>query len=415
MRQRRRRPLQPSSFERVPLSTPAPHPLRCLSQRCFLVSKSNSSWALELGQIKKGRRRKDRTNSLFLFTHLDRPSPSHLKISLLQLLDLLPLSSSKKQKNVRDPLPPRHPRGPRRLGHRHRHAARPGLRRRPLGLARQVGHRLEPHARGGRGLWPPPPRPARPLALCPGRRHLVRRAVCALGLLGRDPEAVGPHHGGHHAPLPGPHQGRLVRGLLGRQPPDCQRVARPHDQAVEHHRRVQVHDRRARRPLGVGLVRAVLSGAGQPDHRVCRVGQARQGTVFFSFLFFSFLFFSKRGFSFSLAIVERFSFFLSSSSSSSSPFLSPPPLPPPRRFQLTHFFPLSQKPKTSLAFSRSGTSPTASSASTSSSTRATSPPSPSPPTARSAPREGRTASRACGTWPRASASTPSTRATPSRR
>jgi WD40 repeat protein len=41
----------------------------------------------------------------------------------------------------------------------------------------------------------------------------------------------------------------------------------------------------------VGVVRAVLAGAGQPDHRVRRLGQAGQGTFLWSFFFFSPLFF----------------------------------------------------------------------------------------------------------------------------
>ena len=57
------------------------------------------------------------------------------------------------------------------------------------------------------------------------------------------------------------------------------------------------------------------------------------------------MFFSKRGFSFSLAIVERFSFFLSSSSSTSSPFLSPPPPPAPPSLSTHPFLSLISKTK----------------------------------------------------------------------
>ena len=51
-----------------------------------------------------------------------------------------------------------------------------------------------------------------------GRGDQQRRAVCAVGVLGRHPAPVGPEHRQHDAPVRGAHQGRALRRVLGRQP-----------------------------------------------------------------------------------------------------------------------------------------------------------------------------------------------------
>lgn len=190
------------------------------SRRCPRIE--TSPCCVRIRQIAGGQRRMMLTSLLLTSRSFSLPSSISFHCSLFSS----PPHKKKRQQNVRDALAPRHPRGPRRLGHRHRDPARPRLGRRPLRVARQVRDRLEPDARGGRGLRPPAPRAARPLALCAGRRHLLRRPVRALGLLGRHAAALGPDHGRDDAPLPGAHQGRAVGGLLGRQQADRLGLAR---------------------------------------------------------------------------------------------------------------------------------------------------------------------------------------------
>ena len=180
------------------------------------------------------------------------------------------------RRHGRDAHAPRDPQGPPRLGHRDRDAARPQRRRDPVRLARQDRHRVEARPLGDQ-LRPGAQGAQGPLALCAGRRDLVRRPVRAVRLVGRHAAPVGPAAGHDDAPLRRPRQGRALGRVQRRQPPDRVGVARQDDQAVEHARRVQVHDRRARGPFGVGLVRALLADDVQPDHRQRRLGQARQG------------------------------------------------------------------------------------------------------------------------------------------
>ena len=86
-----------------------------------------------------------------------------------------------------------------------------------------------------------PSAPPRPLPLRPGRRHLRRRRVRALRLLGRHAGAVGPRVGQHHrrfvgharASSPSPSPWTTARSSPARA---------MDDQALEHPRRVQVHD-----------------------------------------------------------------------------------------------------------------------------------------------------------------------------
>ena len=60
--------------------------------------------------------------------------------------------------------------------------------------------------------------------------------------MGQHVEAVGPEHRPDNPSLRRPHQGRAQRRVLSRQPSDRVGFSRQDDQAVEHARRMQVHD-----------------------------------------------------------------------------------------------------------------------------------------------------------------------------
>lgn len=122
----------------------------------------------------------------------------------------------------------------------------------------------------------PEAHPPRPQRLRLGRCRLVGRPVCSVRLVGQDPPSLGPQHGPHDPPLRRPHVGRPLGLVLRRQPPDRVGLARPHHQAVEHARRVQVQHHRGR-PQRVGLVRALLAQPDEPGHRLGGLGQGRQG------------------------------------------------------------------------------------------------------------------------------------------
>lgn len=108
--------------------------------------------------------------------------------------------------------------------------------------------------------------------------HLLRRCLRPVCLVGQDPPPVGARHRQHHPPLRRPHQRCPLRLLLRRQPPDRLRFPRPHNQAVEHPRRLQVHHHR-QGPLRVGVVRALQPQPPEPRHRLQLLGQAGQSTL----------------------------------------------------------------------------------------------------------------------------------------
>ncbi len=83
-------------------------------------------------------------------------------------------------------------------------------------------------------------------------------------------------HRHHHPPLRWPHRRRPLGLLLRRQPPDRLGLARPHHQALEHPRRVQVQHHR-RRSLRVGQLRPLQPQPPEPRHCLRRLGQGRQG------------------------------------------------------------------------------------------------------------------------------------------
>lgn len=151
-------------------------------------------------------------------------------------------------------------------------SARPPDLPRPLRRLRPRGRRASspPRSRRARSLTPrslplpagvvrlPEAHPPRPQRLRLGRRRLVGRPVCSVRLVGQDAPPVGPQHGPHDPSLRRPHVGRPLGLVLGGQPPDRLGLARPHHQAVEHARGVQVQHYRGRAQR-VGVVRALLA------------------------------------------------------------------------------------------------------------------------------------------------------------
>ncbi len=129
--------------------------------------------------------------------------------------------------------------GARRLGDGHRMSAwQSGPD--PVLLPGQEHHRLASHQRR-RQLWLCATSSHWPRAFRPGRRYLLRRPVCVVGLLGWNPKAVGSEHRRNDTTLHRPHQGCSQRCILGRQPADRFRLPRQDHQAMEYPRRVQVY------------------------------------------------------------------------------------------------------------------------------------------------------------------------------